>query len=348
MVTIGIDPHKQTHTGVAVDGLGREVGGRTVSARRDGFGQLLEWARRLGLERVWVIEDVRHVSGSLERFLLDHGETVLRLPPRLMAKARSGGRERGKSDPIDALAVARAAQREGLDTLPVSRLDGPELEIRLLGVHRERLVDTRTRLINELRWQLHDLWPDLELPAGVLIHASWQTKVARRLQQAESTVRVRIARDMICRIRELTRSIKDLQRQLEVLVKQVAPQLLAERGLGVLLAAKLIGEIAGIHRFTTDSQLARMAGCAPLPVSSGNSNRHRLDPGGNRQLNHAFYLLAISKIHHDPRTPIYLAKQRRNGKTKKEALRSLKRHLVRRIFNLLQDPNSTPATVCLT
>jgi hypothetical protein len=91
-----------------------------------------------------------------------------------------------------------------------------------------------------------------------------------------------------------------------------------------------------------------MAGCAPLPVSSGNSNRHRLDPGGNRQLNHAFYLLAISKIHHDPRTAVYLAKQRRNGKTKKEAIRNLKRHLVRRVYNLLNDPNSTPTTVCLT
>jgi transposase len=172
--------------------------------------------------------------------LLDHGETVVRLPPRLMAEARRGGRQRGKSDPIDALAVARAALREGLDTLPVSRLAGPELEIRLLGVHRERLVASRTRLINELRWQLHDLWPDWELPAGVLIHPAWQAKVTRRLQHAQSTVRVRIARDMIRRIRELTRAIHDLQDELAVLVNQVAPQLLAERGLGVLLAAKLM------------------------------------------------------------------------------------------------------------
>ncbi|MGZ4249000.1 MAG: IS110 family transposase [Solirubrobacteraceae bacterium] len=119
-----------------------------------GFGQLVEWARKLDGERVWVIEDVWHVSGGLERFLIDRGETVVRLPPRLMADARQGVRERGKSDPIDALAIARAALREGVETLPTARLAGVELEIRLLALHRERLVDTRTRLINELRWQL--------------------------------------------------------------------------------------------------------------------------------------------------------------------------------------------------
>ncbi len=105
MVTIGIDPHKQMHTGVAVDPLGVQVAQRTVAARRAGFGQLLEWGRKLDSERVWVLEDVRHVSGGLERFLIDRGETVVRLPPRLMADARQGVRERGKSDPIDALAI---------------------------------------------------------------------------------------------------------------------------------------------------------------------------------------------------------------------------------------------------
>jgi transposase len=95
MLMIGVDPHKQTHSGVAVNPLGVQVAQRTVAARRAGFGQLLDWGRKLGSERVWVIEDVRHVSGSLERFLIDRGETVVRLPPRLMAKAREGVRERG-------------------------------------------------------------------------------------------------------------------------------------------------------------------------------------------------------------------------------------------------------------
>jgi transposase len=348
MVTIGIDPHKQTHTGVGVDPLGVQIAQRTVAAQREGFGQLLEWARKLDSERVWVIEDVRHVSGGLERFLIDRGETVVRLPPRLMANARQGVRERGKSDPIDALAIARAALREGVDTLPTAKLAGVELEVRLLALHRERLVDSRTRLINELRWQLHDLWPDWEIPKRVLIHPSWQTKIAGRLRRTDTTVQVQIARDMIARVRELTRTITKLYQQLAGLVKQVAPQLLAEQGLGVLIAAKLIGEIAGIDRFTNDAQLARISGCAPIPVSSGRSDRHRLDPGGNRQLNQPFHMLALTKILHDPQTAVYIAKQRRNGKTSKEAIRSLKRHLVRRVYHLLHDPNSVPITICLT
>ena len=345
MVTIGVDPHKQTHTAVAVDEVGRERARRTALARREGFGELVAWARALGGERVWVIQDCRHVSGPFERLLIERGETVVRLPPRLMADARQGVRERGKSDPIDALAVARAALREGLHTLPAARLAGPELEIRLLVVHRERLVDARTRLINELRWQLHDLWPEYRVPKRALIGASWQVKVARRLQHSEPTVRVRIAIDLIRRVSDLTQTINALAHELGRLVRDVAPQLLAEPGIGVLIAAKLIGEIAGIDRFTSDAQLARLAACAPIPVSTGRTDRHRLDPGGNRQLNHAIHMLALTKISHEPRTALYIAKQRARGKTTKEAIRNLKRHLIRRVYNLLKHPAHTPATL---
>jgi transposase len=349
MVTIGVDPHKKTHSAVAVDAVGARLDARTEPAKLDGFAALWGWARRLpDRERVWVIEDCRHVSGPLERFLLDHGETVVRLPPGLMAGARHSVRERGKSDPIDALAVARAALQEGIDTLPAARLVGVELEIRQLAVHRQRLVDARTRLINDLRWQLHDLWPEWKIPTRVLIGAGWQHQVARRLKAAEQTARVRIARDEIRRIRDLTRTINQLHDELAVLVAKTAPQLLAEHGLGVLTAAKLIGEIAGIERFTSDAQLARLAGCAPIPVSSGRTDRHRLDRGGNRQLNHAIHMLALSKIRHDPHTAIYIAKQRHRGKTNKEAIRCLKRHLARRVYNLLRNPTTTPITLCLT
>lgn len=348
MVTIGIDPHKQTHSAAAVNQLGQEQAHRTERAVRSGFETLLGWARKLDTERAWVIEDCRHVSGPLERFLLDHGETVLRLPPHLIAGARRSAREAGKSDPIDALAVARAALREGLQTLPTAQLAGVELEIRLLTAHRERLVGSRTRLINELRWHLHDLWPDWEIRERGLIHPALQGQVTRRLARAQPNVRVRIARDLIARIRELTRTINDLQQELSRLVHQAAPQLLAEPGLGVLIAAKLIGEIGDVTRFETDAQLARLAGCAPIPVSSGRTDRYRLDRGGNRQLNHAIHLLAVSKLVHDPQTALYIAKQRQNGKTHRDALRCLKRHLIRRIWRLLTDPAHTPQTTCLT
>ena len=229
MIVIGADTHKHSHTVGAVDAAtGRMLADRTVKAKRRSFDDLLAWARRLGAERVWALEDCRHVSGALERFLLRRGERVVRVAPKLMADARRSARERGKSDAIDAVAIARAAIREGLDTLRVAQLAGPELDIRLLVDHRERLVAQRTALINDLRWHLHDLWPGFEIPARVLITGRWQERVAGL--RAQQTARVRITRDELRRIRELTRSIDELERELAVLIADLAPRLLAEQG----------------------------------------------------------------------------------------------------------------------
>ena len=328
----------------AVDAAtGRVAGDLTVRAKRRAFDDLLVWARGLGGARVWAIEDCRHVSGALERFLLARGEQVVRVPPKLMAGARRSARERGKSDVIDAVQIARAALREGIDTLPIARLAGPELDVRLLVDHRERLVAQRTALINDLRWQCHDLWPEFEIPPRALITARWQERVGGRLARAEQTARVRVARDELRRVRELTRSISALERELAELVAQLAPRLLAEPGCGVLTAAKLIGEIAGIARFATDAKLARIAGAAPIPASSGRTQRHRLDRGGNRQINCALHRLAVTKRRVDPETAAYLARKQAEGKSSREALRCLKRHLARRIFRLLQAPHGDGA-----
>jgi transposase len=345
MIVLGADTHKVSHTVGAVDeGTGREIAQRTVNAKRRSFDDLLRWGRSLGEDRVWAIEDCRHVSGALERFLLARGERVVRVPPKLMAGARKSSRERGKSDGIDAVAIARAAIREGLDTLPVAQLAGPERDVRLLVDHRERLVSQRTALINDLRWGLHDLWPEFEIPPRALIHAGWQDRVAGRLTRAEQIAQVRIARDELRRIRELTRSIDALERELAGLVAQLAPQLVAERGCGVLTAAKLIGEIAGVSRFATDAKLARSCGSAPIPASSGQTRRHRLDRGGNRQLNCALHRLAVSKGRLDPDTAAYLSRKQAEGKSRREALRCLKRHLARRVWRLLQSPHAASKT----
>ena len=185
MIVIGADTHKGSHT--VGGGRARRpavcVADRTVRAKRRSFEDLLRvGARARRRERVWAIEDCRHVSGALERFLLARGERVVRVAPKLMAGARKSARERGKSDAIDAVAIARAAIREGLDTLPVAQLAGPELDVRLLVDHRERLVAQRTALINDLRWGLHDLWPELEIPPRALTGARWQDRVAGRLR----------------------------------------------------------------------------------------------------------------------------------------------------------------------
>jgi transposase len=261
-----------------------------------------------------------------------------------MAASRRGARGRGKSDSIDAISVARAALREGLDALPAAQLEGPELDLRLLVDHRERLVRQRVALNNTLQWHLHDLWPELELPGSSLFYGTWAPRVARRLARAEQTMRVRIARDELRRIRELSQTIKALQRDIAQLVAQIAPQLLSEPGFGPLTAAKLVGEIAGAGRFSSDAKLARAAGVAPIPVSSGKTNRHRLDRGGNRQLNAAIHRVAVTRARCHPETRAYLERKRSEGKSTKEAIRCLKRHLTRHIWHLLREPRPDQGT----
>ena len=309
---------------------------------------MLVWARGLDSERVWAIEDCRHVSGAFERFLVARGERVLRVAPKHMAGARRSERERGKSDSIDAFSVARAALKEGIESMPTAHLDGPALDIRLLVDHREDLVAARRGDQQRLRWHLHDLWPELEIPDRGLNSAKWITKVSRRLCRAEQTTRVRIARELVRQIKSITLQIHKLETELAPLVADYAPQLLAERGCGTLTAAKLIGEIAGIERFATDSKLARTSASAPIPASSGNTQRHRLDYGGNRQLNAALHRLAVTKGRYCPQTAAYLARKQAEGKTRKEAIRCLKRYLARRVWQLLRTPPTNPQIATTT
>jgi transposase len=335
VIVIGIDPHKQTHTAVGVDGAtGVLEGERTVSARLAGHEQLLVWARGLGSERLWALEDCRHVSGSLERFLLGRGERVVRVPPRLMGQARGADRQRGKSDSVDALAVARAALRD--PELPVAQLAGPEREVRLIHDHRADLVAERTRIQNRLRWHLHELDPEFVIPAGALDRRLWLDRVVQRLGRLEQSVQVRIARELVLRCRELSRRVHQLDRELEQLLRVQAAELLGLVGCGPLTAAQLLGEIAGVERFATEAKLAKHCGAAPLPVSSGQRQRHRLNRSGNRQLNLALHRIAITQSRIHPPARDYLARKQAQGKSRREALRCLKRHLSRVVYRILK------------
>ena len=163
MIVIGADTHKRTHALAAVAGeTGARVGERTVRAEDAGHLAALRWARELDRERVWAIEDCRHVSRRLEQALVAAGERVIRVAPRLMGGSRRGEREPGKSDQIDALAVARAVLRDGIERFPAAFLDERAIEIRLLADHRDDLVAERTRAQNRLHWHLVDLCPELE------------------------------------------------------------------------------------------------------------------------------------------------------------------------------------------
>jgi transposase len=335
VIVIGVDPHKQSHTGAAVQAATGELRGeRTVTARQSGHEQLVAWARKLDAERLWALEDCRHVSGSLERFLLARGERVLRVPPRLMGEARKSGRERGKSDAVDALAVARAALCER--DLPAAVVAGPEREIRLLHEHRDDLVAERTKIQNRLRWHLHDLDPELEIPKGALDRRLWLERIRRRLTRFEQTAQVRIARELVGRCRELSRRVDELERELTTLLHAQAAELLELPGCGPLTAAQLVGEIAGIERFASDAKLAKHSGSAPLPASSGQRQRHRLNRKGNRRLNCALHRIAVTQARMHPPARAYLARKQAEGKSRREALRCLKRHLARVVYRTLQ------------
>ena len=252
----------------------------------------------------------------------------MRVPPKLTGAARSAGKERGKSDPIDALAVARVALRE-------PDLDRPRpgeeryREVKLLVVHRDDLVDERRRAQQRLRWHLHQLEPSLVGPAGALDRAVWLDRVVRWLSRRTPEVQVRIARDLVGRCRSLTRAIVELERELATMSAQMAPALLELPGCAGITAAKLLAE-----RFRSDAQLARQGGVAPLQASSGRTQRHRLDRGGNRQLNSAFHRIAITQTRVHPAAPAYIARKKGEGKSNREAIRCLK--LARTVFNTLK------------
>ena len=157
-------------------------------------------------------------------------------------------------------------------------------------------------------------------------------------------MRVRIARDELRRLRELTVAIRRLEREITDLVARLAPQLLSEPGFGPLTAAKLVGEIAGAQRFATPAKLARAAGVAPIPASSGNTTRQRLDHGGNRQINASLHRVIVTRARCHQPTRDYIARRLAEGKSTREAIRCLKRYLTRHVWRLLQPPHPVPGT----
>ena|SRR5579884_1931714 len=350
MIVIGVDTHKRSHTLVALDAATGAVRGELKIAATDaGTLEALRFAACLDEERVWAVEDCRHVSGRLERGLLASGDRVIRVAPGLTETSRRAVREAGKSDPIDATAIARAALREGIDKLPVAHLDEQALEIRILTDYRDQIVSERVRLANRLRWHLVQLAPDIEagLAPASLDHPQVRSRVARRLAQLPRNAQVRVAKLILKRIGQITLEERELRAELKALIDAHCPALLAQHGCGPITAAIIIGHTAGAQRFPTDAHFARHAGVAPIPANSGNTQRHRLHRGGDRQLNRAIHIIAFSRARTDPTTQAYLARKHAEGKTKAEAIRCLKRHLARHIWRLLyttQPPTShTPA-----
>ena len=332
MVVIGVDAHKRTHTLVAVDEVGRKLGERTVATTSDGHLQAVAWAAKWGAEVLFAVEDCRHLTRRLEADLLRAGQRVVRVPTRLMARARRSGRQPGKSDPIDAQAVAQAALRE--PDLPTARLDGPSRQVKLLCDHRQDLVAERTKLCNRLRWHLHELDPELHVPPRGLRRYRVIDELAGRLAGFDGTV-AELARELLGRCRQLTVRINQLERELRDLVRVLAPSLLAVPGCGVLGAATILGETAGASRFRSRHAFARFNGTAPIPVWSGNTVRVRLNRGGNRTVNWALHMIAVTQARGVGPGQAYVERLLTAGKTRTEALRLLRRRLSDVVFRAL-------------
>jgi transposase len=316
---------------VATDENGQEICRRTVVAVGAGHLEALRWAGQWP-QRRWAVEDCRHVSRRLEADLLAAGERVLRVSPNLMADSRRTGRERGKSDPIDALAVARAALRE--PNLPVAQLDGPSRDIKLLLDHREDMVSERTKMQNRLRWHLHELEPGYEIAAGALDRKVVLSKLAALFARHQGVV-AEIAAELVELLGELTERINQLERRISQLVAAIAPNLLELDGCGSLSAAKIVGETADVTRFRSRGAYAMNNGTAPIPVSSGNQTRFRLNRGGNRQLNAAMHRIALTQTRPNGRGRAYLDQRLATGNTRRQAIRALRRRISDEVYRRL-------------
>lgn len=296
MVVLEIAAHKRTHTVVAVDGAGRKLAAKTTTATTsEDHLEMLRWAEQFGADRTWAVEDCRHLSRRLEADLLAAGERIVRVPPKLMAHARDSARTYGKSEPIDALAVARAALRE--PNLPVAELDGPS---------RDAL-----------------------------------DRVAARLSPLDGMVAT-LAADLVERCRSLTVEINTIERDIAKRTARTAPTLLQLPGVGALTAAKIVGEVADARWFRSKDAFARHNGIAPLPVSSGNRERHRLSRTGNRRLNCAIHRIAITQGRCHPDARAYLQRRTTTGDTRTEALQALKRRLSDIVYRVLLADATSP------
>jgi len=346
MVVVGADVHKRSHTFVAVDEAGRKLGQLTVKADAKGHDKAVRWAERtFGPDLKWGIEDCRHLSARLEMDLLDAGQRVVRVPPKMMAEQRRTARTHGKSDPIDALAVARAVLRE--PDLPEASHDEASRELKLLVDHRDDLVKQRTGDVNRFRWHLHRIDPTIDPGPKSLNRAVKRAELAEFLAGKDG-IDARLARELLADIDALTGRINALEREISGLVAVQAPALLELPGCGALSAAKIVGETAGIDRFSHEAKFAMHAGAAPIPVWSGSTRgRVRLNKAGNRQLNAALHRIALTQIQREGIGRAYYEKRLAMGDSKTEAMRCLKRRLARTVFNILKNNPSTLATTGL-
>ncbi len=332
-VLIGVDPHKASVAVAVVDeATGELLECTTFPQNRASLRSLERWAKRFP-ERRWAVENAgglgRHLAGSLAAA----GESVVDVPPKLSARVRVlwSGNAR-KNDGLDAFATALAASRN--ERLAAVDPEAGSEVLRLLSERREDLVAERTRALNRLHGLLRDL-----LPGGVAgtLSAQRAARILRgiRPQGASARLRRRLASEVLRDIRTLDRKIANLNERIETEVEASGTTLTEIFGIGPILAAKIIGTVGNAARFATKAHFASYAGTAPVEASSGEVVRHRLSLAGNRKLNYALHMVAICQARSDAMGGAYYRKKIAEGKSRKEALRCLKRRISDAVFRSL-------------
>ena len=330
----GVDTHKTQHVLVALDAQGRSLGTRTCAHTPEGWANGLAWARSWE-SRVWGIENSGSLGKGFAQSLLVQGEgTVHEVSPHRTAQYRRRGRTQDKTDETDALAIARLLLAEG-DTLPEVQRDDLSTELRLLSDHRDNLLAEKTRLINQLHGQMLQVDPSYKEKSGRLTDPRGVTSCrGLALPQDNRLVRTRllIVHQLAEQILRLDAEVVAVAAELTARVQESQTPILALRGVGVVVAARIIGEIGVAPRIRSAAALAALAGISPVAVSSGGRGGYRLNRGGNRQRNRAIHVIALTQRRCDPRGRAYYMKKRAEGKTPRAALRCLKRRLVDVLF----------------
>jgi transposase len=343
-ITVGVDTHTDLHVGVALDQFGRRLGTRSVSTTPAGFAELVRWASGLGVLERFGIEGTGSYGAGLTRWLRDRGLTVVEVerPHRHGHQAR---RRRGKSDPLDAEAAARAVQAGTVIGQPKAG-DGQVEMIRTLRLARRSAMKARTQAANQLHALVVTAPDDLRtrLRALSLAELVRQAAALRPLRggalPATPEAATKLAlRSLAGRYRQLSAEIEALDAQLERLVAAAAPVLLAVKGIGTDTAgALLVAAGDNPERLHSEAAFASLCGVAPIPASSGKTHRHRLSRGGDRDANRALYLLALGRMSWDPRTRTYVDRRTADGLSKPEIIRCLKRYLARELYSTLVGP----------
>jgi transposase len=302
----------------------------------------------LGDKREWGVENSGHFGRALAQYLLLQGEQVLEVSPHLTGRQRRRSRDAAKSDPNDALAVARLVLQE-VHPLPQVAPEDQTMQVKLWVEQRDNLVGERTRLINRLHAQLTEVDPHYQTSLGRLT----QVGALRQCQAYPlppddpiGQVRVTIVHQGAQLILQLDEQIELLTQHLQPLVAQIAPSLGSIQGIGVLHAAQLIARVGQIKRVTSSAALARQAGLAPMLYGTAGNYYHRVCPRGDRQLNAVFHRIAQVQSRHNPLAQAYLVKKKAEGKPPKQAFRCLKRRMVDIVYAVWKsgNPYQVPAT----